>query len=105
MLPHGQGAAEGGAAGPVMQKGPPGVVALSVGGARRCPTLPLPVGGSTIGAGGLSFRVRDGTGRFPFAVAAGTLWSLCPPWPGGVGVGVGGWGVDARPAGVVGVGV
>ena len=28
--------------------------------ARRCPTLPLPGGGSTIGAGGLSFRVRNG---------------------------------------------
>ena len=39
---------------------------------RRCPTLPRPVGRSTIGAGGLSFRVRDGTGRFPSAVATGT---------------------------------
>ncbi len=32
---------------------------------RWCPTLPLPGGGSTIGAGGLSFRVRYGSGRFP----------------------------------------
>ena len=39
-------------------------------GLRRCPTLPPPHGGSTIGAEGLSFRVRDGAGRFPFAVAA-----------------------------------
>ena len=28
---------------------------------------------STIGAGGLSFRVRNGTGRFPSAMAAVTL--------------------------------
>jgi hypothetical protein len=39
---------------------------------RRRPTLPPPGGGSTIGAGGLSFRVRDGSGRFPAAVAAET---------------------------------
>ncbi len=32
---------------------------------RRCPTLPRPRGRSTIGAEGLSFRVRDGSGRFP----------------------------------------
>jgi hypothetical protein len=45
----------------------PGVV-----GVRRCPTLPPSFAGSTIGAGGLSFRVRNGSGRFPFAVAAVT---------------------------------
>ena len=45
-------------------------------GVRRRPTLPQPGGCSTIGAEGLSFRVRDGTGRFPFAVAAVTLWNL-----------------------------
>src|SRR5690625_3588013 len=39
---------------------------------RRCPTLPHSLGCSTIGAEGLSFRVRDGTGRFPFAVTAVT---------------------------------
>ena len=49
-------------------------------GVRRRPTLPLPGGGSTIGAGGLSFRVRDGTGRFPTAVAAVTLWNLSNNW-------------------------
>jgi hypothetical protein len=32
---------------------------------RRRPTLPHPGRCSTIGAGGLSFRVRDGTGRSP----------------------------------------
>ena len=36
-------------------------------GVRRCPTFP-PVVGSIIGAGRLSFRVRDGTGRFPAAM-------------------------------------
>jgi len=36
--------------------------------ARWCPTLPHPGGCSTIGAVRLSFRVRDGSGRFPVAV-------------------------------------
>src|SRR6478735_2625177 len=50
---------------------------------RRCPTLPHPPGCSTIGAVGLSFRVRDGTGRFPHAMTAVTL---CPrPWGPGEG--------------------
>jgi hypothetical protein len=31
--------------------------------------------GSIIGAGRLSFRVRDGSGRFPVAVAAVTLFT------------------------------
>ena len=44
---------------------------------RRQPTLPLPPGGSTIGAGGLSFRVRNGTGRFPAAINhRHTLWGM-----------------------------
>ena len=43
---------------------------------RRCPTFP-PGLGSIIGAGRLSFRVRDGSGRFPAAVAAVTLFLLC----------------------------
>src|SRR5690625_7194621 len=34
-------------------------------GVRRCPTLPRGLPRSTIGAEGLSFRVRNGTGRFP----------------------------------------
>ena len=44
-------------------------------GVRRRPTLPHPGGCSTIGAEGLSFRVRNGTGRFPLAMTAVTLWS------------------------------
>ena len=40
---------------------------------RRCPTLPRGLPRSTIGAAGLSFRVRNVTGRFPFAMAAETL--------------------------------
>ncbi len=41
---------------------------------RLRPTLPHRLRCSTIGAEGLSFRVRNGTGRFPFAVTAVTLW-------------------------------
>lgn len=33
--------------------------------------------GSIIGADRLSFRVRDGTGRFPVAMSAVTLFSCC----------------------------
>ena len=50
---------------------------------RRCPTFP-PGLGSIIGAGRLSFRVRDGSGRFPVAVAAVTLFR-CYWWWGGCG--------------------
>ena len=39
-----------------------GLVAVCV---RRCPTLPHPGGCSTIGVGSLSFRVRNGSGRWP----------------------------------------
>src|SRR3712207_6614505 len=39
---------------------------------RRRPTLPPRLRGSTIGAERLSFRVRNGTGRFPLAMAAVT---------------------------------
>ena len=42
---------------------------------RRCPTFP-PGLGSIIGADRLSFRVRDGTGRFPVAVTAVTLFTV-----------------------------
>jgi hypothetical protein len=41
---------------------------------RRRPTLPRSGPRSTIGAERLSFRVRDGTGRFPLAMVAVTLW-------------------------------
>ena len=33
--------------------------------------------GSIIGAGRLSFRVRDGSGRFPVAISAVTLFCCC----------------------------
>src|ERR1700694_1328883 len=49
----------------------------------RCPTLPHPPGCSTIGAVGLSFRVRDGTGRFPHAMTAVTLAPVSWLAPGG----------------------
>ena len=38
---------------------------------------------SIIGAGRLSFRVRDGSGRFPAAVAAVTLFNWAPVFFGG----------------------
>ena len=38
--------------------------------------------GSIIGAGRLSFRVRDGSGRFPAAMAAVTLCELLSFAPG-----------------------
>jgi hypothetical protein len=47
---------------------------LFLNGVRRRPTLPHSLPCSTIGAEGLSFRVRNGTGRFPFAMTAVTLW-------------------------------
>jgi hypothetical protein len=39
---------------------------------RQRPTLPPSYPGSTIGAGGLNFRVRDGTGCIPSAIATET---------------------------------
>src|SRR6266480_6160307 len=45
---------------------------------RRRPTLPHSCGCSTIGAGGLSFRVRNVAGRFPSAVAAETVVNVSP---------------------------
>src|SRR5262249_37639639 len=41
---------------------------------RRRPTLPRGPPRSTIGAEGLNFRVRNGTGCFPFAMTTETLW-------------------------------
>ena len=40
---------------------------------RRRPTLPPRDQGSTIGAGGLNFRVRNGTGCLPSAIATETV--------------------------------
>src|SRR4029079_6741872 len=49
---------------------------------RRRPTLPPSHPGSTIGAGGLHFRVRDGTGCFPSAMATETVLPIVadPTW-------------------------
>ena len=67
---------------------------------RRRPTLPHPLGCSTIGAGWLNFRVRDGAGCFPAAMAAVTLdrpsTLTCPTGRGGAGVVVLCCVVDAR---------
>ena len=46
---------------------------------RRRPTLPRGPPRSTIGAEGLNFRVRNGTGCFPFAMATETLWRCQAP--------------------------
>ena len=46
---------------------------LSVHVVRRRATLPHPVGCSTIAVPGLSFRVRNGTGRLSWAMAAANL--------------------------------
>jgi hypothetical protein len=54
------------------------VTALSGKDVRRRPTLPRSLPRSTIGAEGLNFRVRNGTGCFPFAMATETLWRCDP---------------------------
>ena len=56
-------------------RGPPRVV-LRGGPLKRCrrrPTLPRPLGRSTIGAAGLNGRVRDGNGCGPCALVASDL--------------------------------
>ncbi len=59
---------------------------------RRCPALPHPGGCSTIGAGGLSFRVRYGAGRGSPAVTTGTCVGLCAaPWRAGLAPGCPSW--------------
>src|SRR4051794_18819044 len=65
----------------VCEDGHPRGVGVCPAGGRRCsrvvrrrPTLPRGPPRSTIGAVGLSFRVRNGTGRFPDAMTAETLW-------------------------------
>ena len=52
---------------------------------RRCLTLPHPSECSTISAVGLSFRVRDGTGRFPHAITTENLSTPVPQRVCGVG--------------------
>jgi hypothetical protein len=62
-------------------KAPPAIAGGASKESRRRPTLPPGLPGSTIGARGLNFRVRDGTGCLPSAMATETLWS-CPGMPG-----------------------
>src|SRR5699024_161449 len=45
---------------------------------RRCLTLPHPDECSTISAGRLSFRVRNGTGRFPTAITTAKTRDTTP---------------------------
>ena len=52
---------------------------------RRRATLPHPLGCSTIAVQGLSFRVRNGTGRLTLAMAAANLVDLPRKDPGGIG--------------------
>ena len=52
---------------------------------RRRATLPHPLGCSTIAVQGLSFRVRNGTGRLTLAMAAANLVDLPRKNPGGIG--------------------
>ena len=54
----------------------------------RCPTLPQPIGCSTIGAAGLSFQVRNVAGRFPGAVTTTRLFVQHHPPPSCFGWGV-----------------
>ena len=76
-----------------MGKAPWGVCSegLPVRVVRRRATLPHPVGCSTIAVPGLSFRVRNGTGRLTWAMAAANLLlygqTLGLPACGGLGTG------------------
>ena len=58
---------------------------------RRRATLPHPVGCSTIAVPGLSFRVRNGSGRLPWAMAAASLQFFVVPARGGGGCSGTGW--------------
>ena len=57
---------------------------------RRRPTLPQPLGCSTIGAERLNFRVRYGTGCFPFRYGRRNSFNLYKP-PSIKGCGFVGW--------------
>ena len=68
---------------------------------RRRPTLPQPLGCSTIGAERLNFRVRYGTGCFPFRYGRRNSFNLIqtpspPELVGGLGLLVGNCLVDAN---------
>ncbi len=59
----------------------PGFPGASIELFRRRPTLPGGLPPSTIGAGGLNFRVRNGNGCDPAAMATGNLLSTEPSGP------------------------
>ena len=65
---------------------------------RRRATLPRPVGCSTIAVPGLSFRVRNGSGRLPWAMAAANPVLSGNPW---VSRWLAGWGPDGGRLSVV----
>ena len=54
----------------------PSAAAGAIEKSRRRPTLPGGSPPSTIGAGGLHFRVRNGNGCFPAAIATGNLYGI-----------------------------
>src|SRR5690349_23728302 len=58
---------------------------------RRRPTLPQPLGCSTIGAERLNFRVRYGTGCFPFRYGRRNSFNPHKHAPTRPGVAWGGW--------------
>ena len=76
---------------------------------RRRPTLPRGPPRSTIGAEGLNFRVRNGTGCFPFAITAETLLRCHRPPRGLIRPHLGNrtvdakqeYGVEAKPLGLL----
>ena len=67
-----------GASTPENDEEPPVRGALSREKIRRRPTLPGGLPPSTIGAGGLNCRVRNGNGCDPAAMATGNLLSMAP---------------------------
>ena len=90
MLPRFGGVRVGGSAlCPGYGEGPGNVCSPGLGEVwlRRCATLPCPLGHSTIAVPGLSFRVRNGTGRLPWAMAAAKSVILSA----GGGSGTGSW--------------
>ena len=70
----------------------------------RFPTLPHPLGCSTIGAAGLSFQVRNVAGRFPGAVTTTRLCRPSPPFVGPLCGGASCWPAVWRGGGWVGRG-
>ncbi len=94
---------------PTLPRGPPRSTIGAEGLIRRRPTLPRGPPRSTIGAEGLNFRVRNGTGCFPFAITAETLLrchralegSAWRPYLGNRTVDAKSNGVEAKPLGLL----